>query len=1048
MSDESYNQQTGLLAWWAKNPVAANLLMVFILIVGVFTYSQLKKRTFPDFELYTVQVVVPFRGGSPEDVEKGVVIKIEEAVQDIKGIKRIRSTATENSGSVFIELTTSTDIDTALNDVKLRVDAISTFPVEAERPVISKFEPKQQVLWLSLHGEMDDIVRKRMAQEIRDEILSIPAVNQVLVVGDRAFEISIEVSESTLRQYGLKFDDVANAVKKSSLDLPAGNLKTQGGDILLRTKGQAYRGDEFRQLVLRTYPDGSRLLLGDIANIKDGFEEGEGFSRFNGTPSLSIQVVSLGDQNDLEIAAAVHEYVAKKKALLPPGIELDAWGDASFYLKDRLDMMFKNMIQGAILVFITLTLFLRLRIAAWVMMGLPIAFAGAIWMMNNPIIPVGINMLSLFGFILVLGIVVDDAIIIGESVYSEIRDRGHSLENVITGANKVATAATFGVLTTVVAFVPMIFIEGTAGAFFESLSIVVIFCLLFSLVESKWILPAHLAHTDLSPVPKDKQGAFARFQRRFRDAMEHVAANVYPNYLAKSIKYRGITFASFIALLVLGAGLIVGGLVKVEVFPDVPSDFIQTSMTMNNGTSPEMRNRALDTIEKALNDIEKDYKAEFPEETESFKKYQLVFTNGNLGGQLVVELTKPEHRQWDAKTIENKWREKVGDLPGANQLRFYSGTNIGGGSALDFQLAGNNYEALEKAASDLVAALKTYEGVFDIRTSYSSGAQEIQLNIKPEAEALGLSQTDLARQVRQAFYGEQAQRIQRGRDDVRVMVRYPIEERRSIANLENLRIRTASGDEVPFKQVADIHIVEGFASISRTDRKRTVSVTADIDQSKAESGRIISDINKTVIPEILGKYPGVSYDLTGAADEQQKFVKDFLQKFMIAIIGIYILLAIPLKSYTQPLMIMSAIPYGFVGAVIGHWIIGQSFGMLSFFGLIALAGVVVNDSLVMVDFVNRAREEGLDRQEAILKAGAQRFRAIVLTSLTTFFGLLPILFETSLQAQFLKPMATALGFGILFATVITLFLVPTLYMLLGDFKRVFRKAPSVVEANT
>ena len=1043
--EQAEGSDKGLLAWWAKNPVAANLLMIFILLLGWFSYTQLKKRTFLDFELYTVQVTVPFRGGSPEDVEKGVVIKIEEAVQDIKGIKRIRSTATENAGSVFIELTQDTDIDTALNDVKLRVDAIDTFPVEAERPVISKFEPQQQVLWLSLHGEMDEIVRKRMAQEIRDEILSIPAVNQVEVVGDREFEIGIEVSEATLRRYGLTFDEVANAVRRGSVDLPAGNIKTEGGDIVLRTKSQAYRAHEFAEIVLRTRPDGTRLLLGDVAKITDGFEESEGFSRFNGTPSLSIQVVSLGDQNDLEIAAAVHEYVAEKKKTLPPGVELDAWGDASFYLKDRLDMMYKNMAQGAVLVFLVLTLFLRLRIAFWVIIGIPVAFAGALAFMNNPMFPTGINMLSLFGFILVLGIVVDDAIIIGESVYSEIRDKGHSLHNVIVGANRVATAATFGVLTTVVAFVPMLFIEGTAGAFFQSLSVVVILCLLFSLVESKWILPAHLAHTKLQPIPVEKQNAFVRFQRKFRDGMEHVANNVYPPLLEKFLRNRGVTVTSFIALLVLGSALIAGGFVKVEVFPDVPSDFIQTSITMNNGTSPEIRNATLDRIEQALNDVEAEYRREFPEEQQGFKKYTLVFTNGTLGGQLVVELTKPEERQWDARTIERKWREKVGELPGARQLRFYSGTNIGGGSALDFQLVGGDYQVLAKAAKELAERLKNFEGVFDIRTSFSSGAQEIQLSIKPEAEALGLTQSELARQVRQAFYGEQAQRIQRGRDDVRVMVRYPLDERRSVANLENMRIRTANGQEVPFHQVAEVTVTEGFASITRTERRRTVSVTADVDQSQAESGQIIKEVGERVIPEILSKYSDVSYSLTGAAEEQQKFQTEFASKFIIAILGIYILLAIPLKSYMQPLVIMSAIPYGFIGAVVGHWIIGQSFGMLSFFGLIALAGVVVNDSLVMVDFVNRAREEGLSRQEAILQAGSKRFRAIVLTSLTTFFGLLPILFETSLQAQFLKPMATALGFGILFATMITLILIPTLYMLAGDIKRVFVQVKPVAE---
>ncbi|MCJ8167879.1 efflux RND transporter permease subunit [Atopomonas sediminilitoris] len=1032
--------QRGILAWWASNPVAANLLMIFILLLGVFSYQILKKRTFPDFEVYTLQVTVPFRGGAPEDVEKGVVIKIEEAVQDLKGIKRINSTATDVLGTVLIELHTGTDIDSALNDVKNRIDAITSFPDEAEKPIVAKFEPRQQVLWLSLHGNLDEILRKRLAQQIRDDILALPAVNQAEVVGDREFEISVEVSEVSLRRYGLTFDDVAKAIRQSSIDLSGGHLKTAGGDIQLRSKTQAYQGDEFRRLVLRTFADGSRLYLGDIAQIKDGFEESQGFSRFNGTPSLSIQVVSLGDQNDLLIAQAVKDYVTERRASLPPGVELDSWGDASYYLNDRLDMMFRNMFQGALLVFLVLSLFLRLRVAFWVILGIPVAFAGALWLMNNPLFPIGINMLSLFGFILVLGIVVDDAIIIGESIYSEVREHGHSLDNVISGANRVATAATFGVLTTVVAFVPMLFIEGTAGAFFESLALVVILCLLFSLVESKWILPAHLAHRPLSATPPTSQpSAWARLQAWCSGGLERIAREHYPKLLAQALHYRAVTVALFITLLLAGASLMVGGWVKIEIFPDVPSDFIRTNLTMNNGTSASKRNEALDHMEAALHRVEADYHAAFPDAERGFIQYVLVFTDSDLGGQLVVELEKPEARQWDAKTIENKWREAVGQLPGARQLRFYSGTHIGGGSALDFQLSGSHYPQLKSASEELAQALAQFDGVFDIRSSFSAGAQEIRLKIKPAAEALGLTQAELARQVRQAFFGEEAQRIQRGRDDVRVMVRYPEAERRSRANLENMRIRTANGDEVPFSAVASIEQGEALASISRSQRKRVVSITADIDQTRAQSTAVINEVDERIIPAILAKYPGVSYNLTGSAEEQQKFVSDFVKKFSIAIIGIYILLAVPLKSYSQPLLIMAAIPYGFVGAVFGHWLSGQAFSMLSCFGLIALSGVVVNDSLVMVDFVNRAREEGLTRLEAILQAGSQRFRAIILTSLTTFFGLLPILFETSLQAQFLKPMATALGFGILFATAITLFLVPCLYLLLSDAKALLRR---------
>ncbi|MCP4272691.1 MAG: efflux RND transporter permease subunit [Gammaproteobacteria bacterium] len=1041
-----FKTEKGIIAWFAGNPVAANLLMVIIIAFGIFSGLSIRKQTTPDFTLNNIQITVPYLGAAPQEVEEGVVIKIEEAIQNIQGINRITSNANEGFGRVTIEVNTDEDINEVLSDVKNRVDAISTFPALTEKPVIAKQLMQNQILFVNLTGDMDEKTRKTIAQQIKDELTSLPEVNQAQILGNRNYEVGIEISEHQLKEYGLTLNEVATAVKKSSVNMPGGAIKTDGGDILLRTKGQAYTGREFEQLVLRTNPDGTRLILGDIADIKDGFEETHGFGRFNGKTTATIRVLAIGDQNELTSAAAIKDYMKEKIPTLPDGIIMESWGDRSFYLQGRLDMMMTNMMQGALLVFLILTLFLRLKIALWVIIGIPICFLGALWLMPLGPYPVTINMISLFGFILVLGIVVDDAIIIGESVYTKIRADGHNLDNVIRGAKKVATAATFGVLTTIAAFTPMMFVGGIVGPFFESMSVVVILCLIFSLVESKWILPAHLAHTKLHPLPPEELYKpyrempfftrivrfFQRIQRGFQNKLNYFIHNIYKPLLKKSINNRGIVVALFNGILIITAGLIMGGQVRFVMFPDVPSDFVQTQLTMEKGTAPSVRNKVLSILETAVLELNQELLASGIE-TEAPIKHVMVFTRGDTAGLIFLELTKAENRVILPDEITNKWRTKIGDIPGVKDIDFSSGMHMGGGPPISFQLYGENFESLEAAATELEKKLSEYDGVFDIRNTFSSGSQEIQLAIKPEAEALGLTQSDLGRQVRQAFYGEEAQRMQRGKDEIRVMVRYPREERRSIADLENMRIRTPAGDEVPFFSVADIKIGQGYSTIFRENRQRSITVSADADPLIVEPGVIMKEIKSEYLPEMLKQYSGVNYKLQGASLEEQKLIKNIVNASMIAMFLIFALIAIPLHSYTQPLVIMSVIPFGLVGAVLGHVIMGEAISMMSLFGLIALAGVVVNDSLIMVDFINKAREEGLNRVDAVIQSGTQRFRAILLTSLTTAFGLMPIMMEKSLQAQFVIPMAISMSFGIIFATVITLFLIPSLYLLLEDF---------------
>lgn len=1039
------SSEKGLIAWFASNHVAANLLMWFIIVAGLISVFTIRKQTTPDFELNWIQVRVPYLGAAPQEVEEGVVIKVEEAVQDIQGIVEIRSRANEGVGSVTIEVSRDEDISEILTEVKTRVDAISTFPALTEKPVIYKVEPDTPVIFVAIHGTIDDFSRKLIAQEIRNELLTMPEISKVDFYGDRAFEISIEVSEHVLRQYGLTMSEISEAVRASSLDLPGGTIKTEGGDILLRTKGQVYTGIEYADLVLRTYPDGTRLTLGGIATINDGFVESEGFGRFDGKPTATLNVLASGQQNELKTAAAVKQYVEKKRETLPAGVEMDLWVDRSHYLEGRLKTMTKNMWQGALLVFLLLSLFLRMKVAGWVIIGIPITFLGAFFLMPLGPWPVTMNMISLFGFIIVLGIVVDDAIIIGESVYTKIRVDGHTIDNVVKGARKVAVPATFGVLTTIAAFTPMLFVGGIVGPFFEALSMVVVLCLMFSLVESKLILPAHLVHAKIEPVDEDDlfnpqrhipllqrvPRFFQKIQRRTQHGLHRLIHDYYRPALGKVIENRGITVTMFAGALIVTIGLVNSGLVRIVLFPEVPGDFIRMQLEMESGTAPEVRNAALDRIEQAILELNEEYVAENPD-LDPMIAHIGSFTTSDTGAVAWTEMPMVDDRAMQAADVSGLWRERVGEIPGVKELTFADGDHFGGGSPLSFRLSGENFSALESAAKELEQKLTEFEGVFDVLNSSNSGGQEIKLAIKPEAEALGLTLVSLGRQVRQAFYGEEAQRIQRGKDELKVMVRYPLEDRRSVADLENMRIRTPAGDEVPFGSVAEVSFGSSYSSISRLNRERTITVSADIDPDVVEPGEVIKEISSEFVPELLSRHAGVSYGLEGASQEEQEFIANLIVASIAALFLIYALIAIPLHSYGQPLVIMSVIPFGIIGAVIGHIVMGKAVSMFSLFGFVALAGVVVNDSLIMVDFINKAREEGVPLRQAVIDSGTQRFRAIILTSFTTAAGLMPIMLETSVQAQYMIPMAISLSFGIIFATAITLFLIPSLYILQID----------------
>lgn len=1021
-----------LIEWFARNAVAANLLMFILLGGGLYSVATIKKESQPPIDTNFITVSMPFLGASPEDVEEGILIKIEEAIQDIEGIKEIVSTGRRGSGTVQIEVSSGYDVPDVMTEVKSRVDAISTFPDNTEKPIVSRTRFQQQVNLVSVYGDVDERTLKEYVKQIRNEIVSLPGITRAQILGSRPYEISIEVSEFTLEKYDMTLAEVATAIRRGSLDLPAGSIRSDAGDIQLRTKGQAYTEQDFENILIRTNPDGSRVLLKDIADIKDQFAETGHFSEFNGEPAITIQVFSVGDQSELEISQTVRDYVAAKQASSPSGINLTAWADVTYYLKGRLDMMVKNLLIGALLVFLSLALFLRLKLAFWVMVGLPVAFLGTFFLM--PQFDITLNLISLFGFILVLGIVVDDAIVIGESAYTNMRAKGHSIENVLEGVFKVAMPATFGVLTTIAAFIPILMISGVMGQFFSSIGWVVTLCLVFSIVESKLILPAHLAHMQVRHYREDTHNRLIRFQRFFSEGLHTFVDEYYSPFLAKCLQRRYLTLSVFISTLILTMGLLAGGILRSVFFPDIAADFVEVNLLMNEGTPIARTHDAIRQLQDGLWQLDAEISQQQGLESGGLVTGMLSFAQGDTGGRIITELVKEDKAVLTGPEILRRWRENVGEIPGAKQLGFSIAAGPGGGAAISIQLIGADIEQIGRASQELTRRMRTYEGLYDIRNSYERGRPEIKLKVKPEAEALGITLQDLASQVRAGFYGTEVQRIQRGQDEVKVMVRFPQHERDSVGYLDNMKIRTPNGGRVPFQAVAEVELTESPTLIQRFDRERAVRVSAEVDKDNYEPKKIQDDIMQKELPEVLAQFPGVRSRLSGVSQQAVEVQRDLMRGGMLAIFLIYALMAIPLKSYVQPLIIMSVIPFGIIGALIGHLILGIPVSMTSYFGIIALSGVVVNDSLILVDFVNREREANVPLSIAIGRAAKSRFRAILLTSLTTFLGLAPIaIFEHSLQAQLVVPMAASLAFGILFATVITLFLIPVLYLILDDF---------------
>ena len=1032
------NSETGIIAWFANNAVAANLLMIFIILMGLASYFTIQRQMFPNIEINYITVSAQYPGASPQEIEESILIKVEEALKDVTEIKRTVARAFRDSGTVTLEIDTAEELTDVLDKVKLRVDGIATFPAGMEPVNISQIEFQQDVIEMPLVGDLPLPELKVIANEIEDELLQLGNVSLV-EVSTPSDEIAIEIKPEMLRKYSLSIADVSRAISNYSTNISAGQLRTNAGIISVRVENQYYSGNEFAQIPVKIGTAGAKVTLGDIATIKDGFTEGERYFKYNGKNAIYMSVSATKSQNTIPVANTVKAYIEQRNKTLPNGVSLEILVDMTYYLNARLDMMLKNLFQGSILVALMLTLFLRFKLALWVMVGLPVCFLGAVMLM--PIFGISINILSLFAFIMVLGIVVDDAIVIGESAYTEIESKGGGIDNVVRGAKRVATPATFGVLTTIAVFAPFTLSSGPEGAFFYNIAIVVIFCLAFSLVESKLILPAHIAHTHFTPI---KKGSWRdKFNTRFYSFVN----GPYKRTVERALKWRWAVFFLFFGILMISIGLINANYVRMVPNPKVPHDFPSVRIEMNENVSDTATITALKTIEQTILDVEEQVIEEFGT---GMIRDRLAFNNERTQGQILTPLVHEDKRPIDTFELARRWREAIPDIPGMKSFTVIDDVNGGNGDDGEFGylLFGPDINTLNAAGLKFIEMLQQQDGLFDVSSTIDPASKEVQLVMLPVAYHLGLTLSDIASQVGASFYGGEAQRVIRNGEEVKVMVRYPELTRERFADLKYTVIKTPEGRDVLLGDIALLEEKPGISYIRREGGYRSVYVWGNIDEEAVEPNEVVEQIKEKLLPQLQEEFPSVMTELGGDIEEQQAQQSEQLLFFLAAMIMVYILLAVPLKSYGQPLIIMSVIPFSFTGAIWGHFWLGLDLSMMSTFGLIAAAGVVINDSLVMTDFVNQRRAQGYSVKEAVTEAGSARFRAITLTSITTFAGVLPIMFESSLQAAFVVPMAAALGFAVLYATLVTLILVPCLYLIMLDLavpfswikRKIFRRS--------
>ncbi len=1044
------DKEHGPIAWMAKNAVASNVLMLVLIVGGLVTLaSGVKQEVFPEVELDIVSIQVTYPGASPAEVEQAVVLAIEEAVRSTDGIKKVSSTAMEGQAVTNVELLLGTDKDRALNDVKSAIDRITSFPQDVERPTVSLLSNRQQVISLVLYGDVDEATLRAVAENSRRELLRDERVTYVELSGIRPLEISIEVPQAQLRKHGLTLDEIAARVRAASVELPGGGVKTDAGEVLLRTTERRDRGEEFGDIILLSQSDGSQVRVRDVATVRDGFQENDKEATYNGKRAAMINVFRVGNETPLTVAAAGKEYVQTLQETLPSGLHAAPWFDTSEMYEQRISLLMNNARIGLLLVLLTLGLFLEGRLAFWVTLGIPISFAGSLLLF--PVTDISLNMISLFAFIITLGMVVDDAIVVGESVHKLRTDGKGRLEAAIGGAKEVAQPVIFAILTSCVAFAPMLMVPGPMGKFFRVVPIVVISVLMISLVESLLILPAHLSH----PMPWWLRVILSPYLWVMRlvgkadmpHRLQRFIQNIYVPLLKKALEWRYFTIAVGVATLLFTLGY-VAGRIPFTFLPKVEGDMIVAHLKMPVGTPVAETKRITGRIggtAQALMD-EQDARSDGPtisrglyEEVGAMSVVEaapdLIGGEGSHLATVMVYLTDAGSRELTTQQFVQRWRDEIGEIPGAESLVFSYQIGVEPGSPIEIQLIHDDVPTLETAAQRLASEISSYSGLRDIDSGVTKGKEQLDFRLTDQAVAQGLTEFELARQVRAAFFGAEAVRQQRGRDEVRAYVRLPLEERQSLYNVEELVIRTPSGGEMPLAQAAILERGQAYTTINRTDGRRNISVTADIASEDANANEINAQIVQRELPQLLADFPGLAYSLGGEQERQAETMNALGLGFILAMIVMFSLLAVVFRSYSQPLLVMSAIPFGMVGAVWGHVVMGFSLSLMSMMGLVALSGVVVNDSLILIVSINRNREDGMGTWDAIIAGGARRFRPILLTSLTTFFGLAPMIWETSVQARFLVPMAVSLGFGVLVATLIMLLIVPCSYVILEDARR-------------
>lgn len=1014
-----------IIAWWADNSVAANLLMLVIFVAGLVGYAKMEREMFPTITFPGMEISVIWPGASPSDIEEQVVVRIEESLKDLENISSLRSESREGFASVRVQATTKADFATLRNEVEARVSSISSFPPDVEQPRIIQWRTRNESMSVAVHGDIGERNLKRLADELRREVAGLPGISVVELFGTRAEEISIEVSETALRRYGVTFDEIARAIRADSVNVSAGNLRTDAGQYTLRTRNLADNQTDFESIVVKQLAQGSAVRVGDVAEVIDGFEQNEILATLNGEPAVLVQVMSREIMDIVVMSRSVRAWIEERNKTMPKGAQLTLWRDNAVEFESRMSTIGSAAFSGLILVLVVLLLTLRPKVALWVGVGIATAYAGAFVLL--PALGVSLNMLSTFAFLLVLGIVVDDAVIIGERIHTEQEAGKHGLEGAIAGASRMSKPVIFGVITTIIAFLPWIFVSGFTSEFTRQISWVVILALVFSLVEAFLILPAHLATVK----PVERSSRFAKFQQAISQGIVNIGHNQYGPMLVKSVARPGLTFTVFLVIMmVVFVGIKGGNHVRSSFNPDIESSEVFVNIDLREGTTYERSLEILAQLQAAQETLISQVEAEAQEGGKN-KVVENWYTRSRRDSVLaIMKLASPEVRALTSKEVALRLRELIGPVAEAKEVRVqYSISNNDPG----FQISVRHpdLDQLQLAVGELRERLRGFGALYDISDSFESASEELRFELKPGAEQLGLTLSQVMRQVRQAYYGEEVQRLPRDGQDVKVMVRYPRESRESLESLKHFRVRGTDGREVPLFSIVNISYGPALKQIDHSDGLRAASVRAYLKEPVREE--IMEELRKDFFPKWEAKYPGLTRKNVGDAIEEQRFFAEMTTLLLAALLGMYFMLAVAFKSYSQPAVILIAVPFAVIGAFLGHWVNGMSFSVFSIFGTVAATGVVINDNLVLIDSYNVYRERGMSVKDAIIDAGKSRFRPILITSVTTFIGLVPLMLEKSMQAAFLKPVVYSLAYGLLVAFFVTLFLVPSMLVMGNQF---------------